>query len=100
MEYGVYSIRDAKTEQFMEPWLSHTDESAERAFRDLLKDGSRPPAQHPEDYYLFRVGTWTPSLGTIQGQDPKNLLWAAACVRPMSVPTVAEAAAAAAKEVS
>lgn len=81
MEMGVFAIYDSKIEQYMEPWLSHTDASAERAFRELCQDKSRPPAQHPEDFYLFRVGSWSAADGKLSGEVPKNLLWAAAAVR-------------------
>lgn len=103
MDQGVYAVYDKKMESFMSPFVSFTDAMAKRSFTDLAKDPGHPVAQHPEDYALYRVGTWSPVPGTLKApRAPIPLLEAGFLTRdPPIVPmSVAEAAKAAAREKS
>jgi len=62
----VFSIRDAKAEIFNPPFFKKTHGEAERDFHQLCKDDKSMPAQYPEDYDLYYVGTYDDQTGLIQ----------------------------------
>lgn len=69
MELKMYSIRDAKGEIFNPPFYKKTHGEAERDFHQLCKDEKSMPAQYPEDYDLYFIGTYDDATGKINSLD-------------------------------
>lgn len=59
--FKVYSIRDAKGENFNPPFLKKTHGEAERDFTSLARDEKSNVAQYPEDYDLYYLGEYNDS---------------------------------------
>ncbi len=69
MKYGVYSIRDLKT-GFLPPTVDLNDGSAIRNFEHACRAEESLFFSHPDDYVLFRVGTFDTDSGRIIPLDP------------------------------
>lgn len=63
MQYGMYSIRDTKTEVFSNPWISHNNNTAMRTFSDAAHDPQTNIYKHPADFQLIKVGDWDDDQG-------------------------------------
>lgn len=63
MKFGLYSIRDNKTDVFGTPFTSHNNGSAIRTFGDVAADPQTNINKHPEDFVLIRVGSWDDDSG-------------------------------------
>ena len=59
----AFSVRDAKTEAFMQPFFCVTKGIALRSFGDEVQRSGSEFAKHPEDYSLFYVGDFDDALG-------------------------------------
>lgn len=69
MELKVYSIRDAKAEIFNPPFYKKTHGEAERDFSTLCRDEKAMPAQYPEDFDLYYLGTYDDVSGKLTPLD-------------------------------
>lgn len=69
----VYSIFDVAAGAYARPFFVQTDGQAMRAFGDLVKDTSNDVGKHPEDYTLFRIGSYNDSKGLLSGETPEAL---------------------------
>ena len=76
MKLNIYSIRDSKISAYSQPFYSHTNGSALRAFADHVNDKTSAPNKHPEDYELFHLGTFDDETGEITSVKP-NFIGAA-----------------------
>lgn len=63
MNFGLYSIRDTKTEAFQAPWTSQNNNTAMRTFSDIAKNPESMVNRHPQDYCLVKVGVWNDETG-------------------------------------
>lgn len=70
MRLLAFSIRDAKAEAFMRPFFSPTAGLAIRSFRDLVNDPASEVGRHPEDYTLFRIGSFDELSGELVKEEP------------------------------
>lgn len=77
MRLNVYSIFDRASGVYDRPWCAHSDKAAVRSFTDVAQDESHPIGKHPEDFTLFRVGTWVDDEGAINGEVPTKVINAA-----------------------
>lgn len=69
MKTIICSIYDKATEAYMRPWTAQTEGQAVRMFEDeVLKEGT-PVNAHPEDYALFRMGTFDDNKG-VESEEP------------------------------
>jgi len=71
MKLNAYSIFDKAVNAYMRPFFMQTDGQALRAFSDQVMDGESPPAMHPEDYALFRIGGFDEDTGMLEPSEPK-----------------------------
>lgn len=76
MRSNVYSVYDRASGIYDRPFISHSDAAAVRAFSDIASDADHPIGKHPEDFTLYRVGTWEDNNGTIVPQDPEKVIGA------------------------
>lgn len=73
MKYGVYVVRDIKT-CFMTPTIDLNDLSAKRNFEHACMNEDSLMHSHPEDYQLFRIGTYLSDDGVIDSLDVPELI--------------------------
>lgn len=66
----VFALRDSKLDAFMAPMASPNEAVATRMFRDLLRQDNEFSA-HPEDFDLYRLGTFNAVSGEIEPCAPK-----------------------------
>ncbi len=68
MNLNLYTIYDAKTHAYDRIMSAQADGEALRIFKDLAVSADHPIGQHPEDYSLFRIGTYDNQTATITVQ--------------------------------
>lgn len=64
----IFSIRDSKSEAYLQPFFSPNVATAMRALESAVADESHQFHQHVEDYALFQLGTFDENTGTIDAQ--------------------------------
>lgn len=72
MKYGIYCIRDAKT-TFLTPTVDLNDQSAMRNFAHATMQSNNLFNSHPQDYSLFRIGTFDSESGIIEPIVPEHI---------------------------
>lgn len=58
MRENLYCFWDKKVKAGDRVWQSPSDEAAVRTFGDILADKNTMFGRHPEDFALFRIGTY------------------------------------------
>jgi hypothetical protein len=71
MKMNVYSIYDKATNAYMRPFFLQADGQALRVFTDMAVDAEHEVSKHPEDYSLFRLGSFDDNAGALVGEEPK-----------------------------
>lgn len=66
MNLNVYSVYDLKAKAFLTPFFLPQDAMAVRALIDAVGDPGHQFAKHPEDYQLFRLGSFDDGLGVLR----------------------------------
>lgn len=74
MRLFAYCIFDRASGVYDRPFFAQTDQVAVRSFCDICSDGDTQVGQHPDDYTLFRVGTFDNNKGLLQGEVPEKLI--------------------------
>jgi len=69
----VYSVFDTAAGIYMRPFVSQADGEATRMFGDLSTDAEHPIGKHPEDYSLFRLGSFNDQNGGLTVEPPECL---------------------------
>ena len=62
---NLYSIRDQKTQEFEQPFLSKTNETAKRTFGRIL-DSVPVMTQNPQDFDLYHVGDFSNETALVE----------------------------------
>lgn len=65
---SVYTIFDTRSESYSRPFCATCDGDAERILIDTAQDPKTSFHLHPEDFILFRCGSFDPSTGVIAPQ--------------------------------
>lgn len=63
MELKAFTIYDSAAEIFNTPFYARTLGEAERQFTQLVNDDKSVPAQRPEHFDLFHIGTYDDNTG-------------------------------------
>jgi len=71
MQLNVYSIYDKATNAYMRPFFMQSDGQALRGFTDESVRADSEIAKHPEDYSLFRIGSFDDNKGELEPCEPK-----------------------------
>lgn len=79
MNYGLYAIKDAKS-TFFPVNADLNDSCAIRNFEHAVRQPDSLLRSHPNDYSLFRVGSYNNETGMIESFDTPVLLTDAAAV--------------------
>lgn len=53
-----FSVYDQAAQAYLPPWILPRIEMAQRTFQDCVNSKDHQFGAHPEDYTLFRLGTW------------------------------------------
>lgn len=61
----LYTVYDSKAEQYSNPIAIRTDGEARRQFSVIATDKNTEIGKHPEDFCLFRIGSFDPETGII-----------------------------------
>lgn len=70
---NVYTVCDTKAEAYLSPFVMRTDYEAQRAFEDSVNKPGTLIYDHPEDFCLFKIGTYSSTTGMITGGEHKSL---------------------------
>lgn len=73
MKHVILSVYDKATEAYMRPFTVISEGQGIRLFEDTVRDLNSDLSKHPEDYALFRLGTFDDMLGEMKPQEPKCL---------------------------
>lgn len=65
----IFTIRDSKAGSFGIPFYSPTPGTAERQVRELTNDPQSLVCKYPEDYDLYKIGTYNQLTGKIENLD-------------------------------
>lgn len=71
MKMNFYSVFDSATNAYMRPFVMQSDGQAIRGFTDESVRADSEMAKHPEDYSLFRIGSFDDNDGILEGCEPK-----------------------------
>ena len=66
MLLNIYTIYDSAAVAYMRPFFQQSDGQAMRSFSDIALDADHEIGKHPEDYSLFRIGTYNDNTGEIK----------------------------------
>jgi len=80
MKLNAYTIYDVASGVYMRPFFSQADGQAVRGFKDIATDADHEVGKHPEDYTLYRIGTFNDTTGKIAGEDLEKLATGLECV--------------------
>ena len=80
MIYGLYAIKDAKS-TFMPCNPDMNDACAIRNFEHAVRQPDSLLRSHPNDYALYRVGTYDNEIGVLTPESPVQLCDAAQCLK-------------------
>lgn len=74
MEQNIYTIHDSKADAFLQPFFMRQDAEARRAFEQLVLEPGHRFNQTPEDYTLFKIGTWDEFAAKIESTPIESLI--------------------------
>lgn len=73
MKLNAYTIYDVASGVYMRPFFSQADGQAIRGFNDIALDMNHEVGKHPEDYTLYRVGSFNDTTGKLEGEQLEKL---------------------------
>ena len=73
MEQGIYSVYDSLAEAYMEPWFAKNDATARRSFSVAINEVGHNFNKFPQDFVLFKIGSWDADSGVIDPMVPHSL---------------------------
>jgi len=75
MKLKIFSLRDKKLDQFMNPMAMQTPGQMVRMLQDEInKDPTHMLGMHSEDFELFQVGEFDTDSGTVTGHAPTSVI--------------------------
>lgn len=73
MRLNVYTVFDSASQAYMRPFFMQSDGQALRSFTDIAQDADHEIGKHPEDYSLYRIGTYDDGKGQLFPEDRQCL---------------------------
>ena len=70
----IFALNDSKLGEFGQPFFFTSPGQAVRLLQDLVRDPKTTDSQHPEDFRLYLLGTYSPSSGQFQSLDAPEYL--------------------------
>ncbi|QXP08031.1 MAG: nonstructural protein [Arizlama microvirus] len=68
---NVFAIFDKKAVSYLQPFYFPQKGQAIRAFEDSVNDNQSPFSKHPEDYALYKLGSYDDQTGVITSKQPE-----------------------------
>lgn len=90
MKINVYSVFDVKAAVYANPFYMPNDAVAVRGFVGAVNSPESMLYKHPEDYMLYRLGTFDDSIGLMTAENPPVCICTAASVKVNKVPKVVD----------
>ena len=90
MKLNAYTIYDVASGVYMRPFFSQADGQATRGFKDIATDADHEVGKHPEDYTLYRIGSYNDTSGKLEGEEPEKIMTGLQCVSMDRNPTQAD----------
>lgn len=66
MKVSLYAIFDRASGIYDGPFPGQSDGQVVRGFTDMANNPEHNIGKHPEDYTLFKVGTWNDGTGEVE----------------------------------
>jgi hypothetical protein len=73
MKLKIFSLRDQKTDAYLNPMAMQTPGQIIRMIQDEIQKPDNLLAQHPEDFELFQIGEFDTETGQLTGTPPKSI---------------------------
>lgn len=73
MVVQVFAVYDSKARVYGQPFFVVNEGLAVRAFQSSCNDPTTELNKYPEDFSLFRLGTFNDENGELRSELPKNL---------------------------
>lgn len=73
MILGIYAVFDSKAETFCRPFTQANDAVAKRAFLAAAQEQGNEVNKYPEDYFLYKLGSYDDETGEITGGKPVSM---------------------------
>ncbi len=73
MKLNIYSIFDTASGLYSRPFFTQADAEAIRTFTDIAADEGHSVGMHPEDYTLFRIGTFDDNNALLNNEANESL---------------------------
>ncbi len=73
MKLNIYSIFDTASGLYSRPFFTASDAESIRSFTDIASDAEHPIGKHPEDYTLFRIGTFDDATALLNNEANESL---------------------------
>jgi len=80
MKLNAYTIYDVASGIYLRPFFSQADGQAMRGFKDISTDADHDVGKHPEDYTLYRIGSFNERTGKLEGEELEKLTTGLECV--------------------
>lgn len=76
MLFIVMTIRDRAVDTYMSPMFARSENEATRQFNDAINnnDTQNPLYKHPEDYDLYRLGTYDDQTGEFHNEPRPHMV--------------------------
>ena len=70
MKLDIFAVKDVKTNAFLKPFFVQNEAVMQRAMTDAKNDENSTISMHPEDYQVFKLGTYDDNTGVIEADAP------------------------------
>jgi len=90
MKLNVYSVFDVKAAVYANPFYMPNDLVAIRGFTGAVNSPDSMLYKHPEDYMLYRLGSFNDSIGLLEAENPPVCICTAASVVVSKTPKVVD----------
>lgn len=78
----IFSLYDSKAGAFLRPFFAQNTQVAERALSDAVNNPQETVARHPEDFCLFKLGTFDEESGELVPEAAPEAVRQAITLRP------------------
>ena len=68
---NTYSLLDTKAQTYTNPFYFAQNGEALRALDGIVNDGQTQVSKYPEDFQLYKIGTFDDVSGEIKGHEPE-----------------------------
>lgn len=63
---NLYHVKDIKAQAYLDPFTAGNDNVVKRQLQSIIKDAKGDIGRYPEDFELYRMGTYDEFRGIIE----------------------------------